>query len=121
METGPTIVITIAVGRKKCDCCGFGICKISIDISLGERTKLALIEKCEKAEIEFLERPRKLGDVLYVDSDVELPKEAAYALGYDSISILRGEYKMDYVRSVWGKTTVMVKMGNRVEKPTEEC
>jgi hypothetical protein len=50
-----------------------------------------------------------------------LPKEAVYALGYDSISILRGEYKMDYVRSVWGKTTVMVKMGNRVEKPTEEC
>ena len=88
---------------------------------MGERAKLALIEKCEKAEIEFLERPRKFGDVLYIDSDVELPKEATYALGYDSISILRGEYKMDYVSSVGGKTTVTVKMGNRVEKPTEEC
>ena len=121
METGPTIVITISVGRKKCDCCGFGICKVSIDISLGERVKFSLIEKCEKAQIEFLERPRKFGDVLFVDSDIELPKEAAYALGYDSISILRGEYKMDYVNSIWGKTTVMVKMGNKVEKPTEEC
>jgi len=88
---------------------------------LGERAKLALIEKCEKAKIEFLERPRKFGDVLYVDSDVELPKEAAYALVYDSISIFRGKYKMDYVRSVWGKTTVIVKMGNKVEKHTEEC
>lgn len=37
------------------------------------------------------------------------------------ITILRVVYKMYYVRSVWGKTTVIVKMGNRVEKPTEEC
>ena len=35
-----TITITIVVGRKKYDCTGFGWCKGSIDISLGERAKL---------------------------------------------------------------------------------
>lgn len=53
-------------------------------------------------EIEFIEGPRKYGDVFFVDEESELPKEAA--LGFDSVTILRGEYKMDYIRSIWGKT-----------------
>jgi len=116
-----TITITIVIGRKKYDCTGFGWCKGSIDISMGERSTLTLDEKCEKMDIEFIERPRKYGDVFFVDEESELPKEAAVALGYDSVTILRGEYKMDYIRSKWGKTTVMVKLGKKVETPCEPC
>ncbi len=116
-----TITITIVTGRKKLDCTGFGVCKFSIDIALGERAKLTLSEECEKIELEFLERPRKFGDILFVDSEIELPKEAAVALGYEAITVVRGEYKMDYVRSVWGKAIVLVKLGNKVITPCEEC
>ena len=120
-EKKVTITISIVIGRKKCDCCGIGWCHGSVDISIGERANLTLDEKCEKIEIEFIERARKYGEVFYVDSESELPKEAAIALGYESVSILRGEYKMDFIRSVWGKTTVMVKLGKKIDKPIEEC
>ena len=64
-----TITITIVIGRKKYDCTGFGWCKGSIDISMGERSTLTLDEKCEKMDIEFIERPRKYGDVFFVDEE----------------------------------------------------
>ena len=116
-----SIHINIVPGRKKYDCTRFGICDISIDISIGERIKATLDPECDKLEIEFIERSRKYGCVMFVDQEIELPKEAANILGYDNITILRGEYKMDYYRSAWGKTKVMIKVGKPVEIPVQEC
>lgn len=121
MAAPTTIHLTIVLGRKYPICEKFGICKFSVDISNGERVKATYLPECDKLEIEFIERSRKYDSILFVDVEKELPKEAANILGFESIFILRGEYKMDYYRSAWGKTTVMVKVGNKIEPIEPEC
>jgi len=112
-----SIHLTIVPGRPKKECTGFGICKITIDISIGERVKATFDAESSKLDIEFIERSRKYDNVMFVDDDIEIPKEAANILGFDSMFITRGEYKMDFYRSAWGRATVFVKTGKAIETP----
>jgi len=103
---GPKITIEIEIGRRKRDCKGLGICKISIDGKVtnweNEPSRARAVAWMEggKLRVEFDKNTIEsgtfqtffAGDYFKMEEEFDLPAEVASALGISSYTIKTGNY-----------------------------
>lgn len=97
--------ISFKVARAKHDCLkGFGICNFTVDIDISLlRGKLVIDTESNTAQLHFLSTPNTYGEEVFgVDKNVKLPRKAAEFLGYESVTLLRGEYPFNTLTSEFG-------------------
>jgi hypothetical protein len=91
------IVVVFDIGRKKFDCTKAGICKISIEASAtsAKRPVKANAEITGRFLEAVLEGPLpEKGNLLPIDEDIVLDEETAKALGFKTVTVLKGNYKL---------------------------
>jgi hypothetical protein len=91
------IAVVFDIGRKKFDCTKAGICKISIEASAtsAKRPVKANAEIRGSALEAVLEGPLpEKGNLLPIDEDIVLDEETAKALGFKTVTVLKGNYKL---------------------------
>jgi hypothetical protein len=110
------IGITIYIGRTGCSP-GMGICRIVIDLRQSDRPAGPSKESAEaSATIQDgklrldLSRPMPgKGDAIPVDEDITLDPRTAKALGFESVTVLKGEYQIDRRASKFGTLELAVR------------
>ncbi|GAB4201339.1 MAG: hypothetical protein Fur0023_05660 [Bacteroidia bacterium] len=84
------------------------------------RALIKLDEKNQKADMEFLNIPPNANcgeNIFYIDEDKDLPTKAANCLGYEKVTLLRGEYEYDTCISQFGTVkNIMVRLEGKIEK-----
>jgi hypothetical protein len=91
------VAVVFDIGRKKFDCTKAGICKISIEASAtsAKRPVKANAEISGRALVAVLEGPLpEKGNLLPIDEDIVLDEETAKALGFKTVTVLKGSYKL---------------------------
>jgi hypothetical protein len=91
------IAVVFDIGRKKFDCTRAGICKISIEASAtsAKRPVKANAEIRGRVLEAVLEGPLpEKGNLLPIDENIVLDDETAKALGFKTVTVLRGSYKL---------------------------
>ncbi|MBS1914493.1 MAG: T9SS type A sorting domain-containing protein [Bacteroidetes bacterium] len=103
-------IIKIRTGRPAHDCTGFGICSITI----GNLDPTAAFVPAEgtlngnQLTLAFHERPQNAGEILPVDQPITLDAQTAAALGSSNVTVLPGQYTMDYRTNPFGTVTLPV-------------
>jgi hypothetical protein len=140
LDNPQALSITIYFGKARC-APGFGICRIDIGAA-GERFEVALghpdtatrarprtgqasvsVEQDKTAKGEnvrvryFMGIIMKTalpenGSVLPISENITLDAATAKALGFKSVTVLRGEYKIDYSKNKLGSVVVNVEVHN---------
>jgi len=97
------ITIHVDIGRKRFDCTRAGICGITVgaDVSLGSarssrRTVKGTAEVAgRQMAISFGSELPEKGELLPIDEDIILDEETAKALGFKTVTVLKGEYRIN--------------------------
>ncbi|HVZ37852.1 MAG TPA: hypothetical protein VHI13_01115, partial [Candidatus Kapabacteria bacterium] len=103
-------IIKIRTGRPAHDCTGFGICSITI----GNLDPTAAFVPAEgtlsgnQLTLAFHERPQNAGEILPVDQPITLDAQTASALGSSNVTVLPGQYTVDYRTNPFGTVTLPV-------------
>jgi hypothetical protein len=110
------IVVTIHVGRPAMRCTGYGFCGITIDFSaMSDRSVAGAASiKDGMITVDFGARAPEQGEMLSIDEDLSLDAATANALGYESVTLRRGEYAVDYSSNPYGQVHVPVAKGQPV-------
>lgn len=67
------------------------------------RGKLVVDTESNTAQLHFLSMPNTYGEEVFgIDKNVKLPRAAADFLGYESVTLLRGEYPFNTLTSQFG-------------------
>ena len=91
------IAVVFDIGRKKFDCTRAGVCKISIEASAtsAKRPVKANAEITGRALVAVLEGPLpEKGNLLPIDENIVLDEETAKALGFKTVTVLKGNYRL---------------------------
>lgn len=95
--TADAITITIETGRQSRDCRGFGICSIIIDLRTGPNAIQGdAVLNGDRLIVSFAQPFGQPGQLLPIDQPIELDPQTAHALGASRVTILPGEYEVDY-------------------------
>jgi hypothetical protein len=91
------ITIYIKIGRPSRNCTGFGVCEISVGLSLADRSVVPAIAVSEDGSLalELLAKPTEEGDTLVVEEDIVLDEATAQALGLTQLRVKKGSYIVD--------------------------
>jgi uncharacterized protein YdeI (BOF family) len=136
LDNPPDLSITIYFGKARC-APGFGICRIDIgaagerEVALGgpdtstrarprtgqasasvEQDKTARRLENQLYRIEMRTELPEKGSVIPVAENITLDAATAKALGFKSVTVLRGEYKIDYSKNKLGSVVVNVEVHN---------
>jgi hypothetical protein len=113
--SGPIINFQVQIGRKSCNCCGFGICHFTISSvrwnqTSASKTSVNPQEAFGTATIEAgklkLVIPKDAmtretaskcmsGEFFTVEEDFDLSKDVCKELGISSYTIKKGKYRID--------------------------
>jgi hypothetical protein len=119
------ISITIYFGKPQ-SCAGFGICRIIIgraqaDTAPSENNterarprsgRASAAIRDNKLFINLEDRLPERASVMPVSENVTLDSATSKALGYKSVTVLRGEYGIDYSKNRFGSVAVSVEARN---------
>jgi hypothetical protein len=65
----------------------------------------------DKLRVEVLSPLQEKGEVLTIDEDIVLDEKLSQSLGTKSLTILKGEYKVDYSQVMRGKVIILATCG----------
>ncbi len=103
------IVVTVEVGRASRDCRGFGICSITIETRLSDRSvPTSAVWAGDGLLLSFLSEPADKTNVLVIEKDLALDSVTSRALGYEQLTVKAGEYPVDYTVNPHGQVNVVV-------------
>ncbi|HTG18287.1 MAG TPA: hypothetical protein VK747_23800 [Blastocatellia bacterium] len=91
------IAVVFDIGRKKFDCTRAGVCKISIEASAAsaKRPVKANAEITGRSLQAVFEGPLpEKGNLLPIDENIVLDEETAKALGFKTVTVLKGNYRL---------------------------
>ncbi|MEO5931337.1 MAG: T9SS type A sorting domain-containing protein, partial [Candidatus Kapaibacterium sp.] len=104
-------IISIHIGRPSRDCAGFGFCRI-VSTPQGTVDPSAITAEGTLAgkqlTLAFREKPHESSDILPIDNPLQLDAETSRMLGARSLTILPGQYQVDYTANPNGTVTVPV-------------
>lgn len=109
-------IIWIEIGRPKKGCAGLGICrggggdpptrKAGVNRVVSSSTTVA----GEHLTFEFRSQVPEKGATFAVDEDFVFDAATSRQLGFQSVTILRGEYQVDHQKGRFGAVTVKTKV-----------
>jgi len=91
------IGVVFDIGRKKFRCERAGICTITIEASAtsAKRPVKATAEITGRALVAVLEGPLpEKGNLLPIDENIVLDEQTAKALGFKTVTVLKGNYRL---------------------------
>ena len=117
-----TITIEVTIGRASEGCARFGICKIKIGASAAapapsagdaarkakESIHGAATLQGDKLLVDFKSALPQRAASIPIDEDIPLDAAAAKALGFKSVTVRRGDYKIDYSRNRAGRIALNI-------------
>ncbi|MDB5033343.1 MAG: hypothetical protein JWQ98_584 [Chlorobi bacterium] len=104
-------IISIQIGRPSRDCAGFGFCRI-VSTPQGSVDPSAIAAEGtltgRQLTLAFKEKPHESADILPIDDPLQLDAETSRMLGARDLTILPGQYQVDYTGNPNGTVTVPV-------------
>ncbi|MFI5264983.1 MAG: hypothetical protein ACHQM6_10750 [Candidatus Kapaibacterium sp.] len=116
---GPKIDITIKL-IKKCEE-KFGWCGITIGIGAGAIAvpgshHVNIVAANNSVTIEFLDKPENAEDIFGVAENFTFSNELANMMGYKSVSLLQGDYKVDWKKGRFGSVTIKARTTSAISR-----
>jgi hypothetical protein len=109
------ITVYVKFGRPSSNCRGFGVCEISVSLSLNVAENiLPAVATMENGtlELQMLALPGDHGDTLPVEQDLVLDAATAKALGVTGLTVKQGAYMVDYTSNPNGTVGLTVSNGS---------
>jgi hypothetical protein len=109
------ITIYVKFGRPSSNCRGFGVCEISVSLSLNVADNvLPAVAMMENGtlELQMLALPGEHGDTLPVEQDLVLDAATAKALGATGLTVKQGAYMVDYTSNPNGTVVLTTSNGS---------
>lgn len=123
------ITVTFDIGRKRYDCTRAGICAITVGAELSMRNPTPGVVSLDRhaVTLDFTRRPNIDRDEPFVlDDDYVIDRDLALRLGRQSITLMAGEYAVDYSSNPNGRvvipaTTQGIVVTIHIGRPSRNC